>query len=744
MTLLKLTSPGVPDIYQGDEVPFLALVDPDNRRPVDWEALRRQLASSEPPAKLDLIRRTLALRARRAARLRRQLRAARRRRGRLRLHPRRRGAGRGRRPRRARRASGFRPASGATSTGRRSSCSPSVFDSALDSRGATALGWLSTPNSRLWHRAASGSGNGDRGRREFQMSNGAVRLTPSRPHARALLFGVAALIVCGRSSRLRAPRRWWSTRTRSSGLTVTQNEGFATLAWEPVAGATDYQIERTPVDAANVPTGAAVIVGVWQPIRTVTPAVAAVRRGRLRARRALPVARPRPLRDDEPAAVLRARLRHDPSAVGHRARRRPAHRLGDERQRDVHDATRRRSRTRRRSTPPATAFRFVELGRTNPTIGPTARPATGRSTCSSSATRARRRPPRRSRTGRRSSTTATSTATSRRAASRASSSRACSRSRTDPHLLEILSNVTVLIVPTINGNGRAGNDRGNETDADLNRDHALLRQPETLAFATVLRDYTPDIGARPARGRQRGPADPHVAAPERLRAARPRGQGRPRRGLDVRHRRAEPAGGTARTAPAATRHEGILRNTFGLKNVLGMLAENRASGGNTRPAEGTQLANRNRKSYGSLWEEFNTLEYFWTNLAMIRGDRRRFDRVPERERRPDRAPRLVPVGPPPALPGPRPAGLRRRPGGQPGPVAAEPVDEREHEGHGLRQPGADHRAGAVRLLRHRDAVLRARCPGIGPPLAVRLDAHGVAQETRPSGTSSGSLSRCAA
>ena len=66
MTLLKLTTPGVPDIYQGDEVPFLALVDPDNRRPVDWDGLRRRLASGEPPAKLDLIRRTLALRARRA------------------------------------------------------------------------------------------------------------------------------------------------------------------------------------------------------------------------------------------------------------------------------------------------------------------------------------------------------------------------------------------------------------------------------------------------------------------------------------------------------------------------------------------------------------------------------------------------------------------------------------------------------------------------------------------------------
>ena len=67
MTLLKLTSPGVPDIYQGDELSFLALVDPDNRRAVDWDLRRRLLASEQPPAKLDLIRRTLALRERRPA-----------------------------------------------------------------------------------------------------------------------------------------------------------------------------------------------------------------------------------------------------------------------------------------------------------------------------------------------------------------------------------------------------------------------------------------------------------------------------------------------------------------------------------------------------------------------------------------------------------------------------------------------------------------------------------------------------
>ncbi len=36
-TLLKITSPGVPDIYQGTELWDLSLVDPDNRRPVDFE-----------------------------------------------------------------------------------------------------------------------------------------------------------------------------------------------------------------------------------------------------------------------------------------------------------------------------------------------------------------------------------------------------------------------------------------------------------------------------------------------------------------------------------------------------------------------------------------------------------------------------------------------------------------------------------------------------------------------------------
>ena len=43
-TLLRLVSPGVPDIYQGAEFWELSLVDPDNRRPVDFSKLNALLA----------------------------------------------------------------------------------------------------------------------------------------------------------------------------------------------------------------------------------------------------------------------------------------------------------------------------------------------------------------------------------------------------------------------------------------------------------------------------------------------------------------------------------------------------------------------------------------------------------------------------------------------------------------------------------------------------------------------------
>ena len=75
---LQLTVPGVPDIYQGSELWDLSLVDPDNRRPVDFDRRRRLLAElhgfdpfdflaslDEGLPKLALVRAALGLRARR-------------------------------------------------------------------------------------------------------------------------------------------------------------------------------------------------------------------------------------------------------------------------------------------------------------------------------------------------------------------------------------------------------------------------------------------------------------------------------------------------------------------------------------------------------------------------------------------------------------------------------------------------------------------------------------------------------
>ncbi|MES3084143.1 malto-oligosyltrehalose synthase [Sphingomonas faeni] len=58
---LRYTVPGVPDLYQGTETADLSLVDPDNRRPVDYAARQEMLATASDP-KAALIARLLALR----------------------------------------------------------------------------------------------------------------------------------------------------------------------------------------------------------------------------------------------------------------------------------------------------------------------------------------------------------------------------------------------------------------------------------------------------------------------------------------------------------------------------------------------------------------------------------------------------------------------------------------------------------------------------------------------------------
>lgn len=51
-TLLRMTVPGVPDLYQGNEFWDFSLVDPDNRRPVDYPARAQALQAQSAPAEL--------------------------------------------------------------------------------------------------------------------------------------------------------------------------------------------------------------------------------------------------------------------------------------------------------------------------------------------------------------------------------------------------------------------------------------------------------------------------------------------------------------------------------------------------------------------------------------------------------------------------------------------------------------------------------------------------------------------
>jgi (1->4)-alpha-D-glucan 1-alpha-D-glucosylmutase len=63
--LLRLTSPGLPDLYQGDALWSLNLVDPDNRRPIDWTtqaSVLREPAPTHRTQKAHLLRRVLHLR----------------------------------------------------------------------------------------------------------------------------------------------------------------------------------------------------------------------------------------------------------------------------------------------------------------------------------------------------------------------------------------------------------------------------------------------------------------------------------------------------------------------------------------------------------------------------------------------------------------------------------------------------------------------------------------------------------
>jgi hypothetical protein len=390
-----------------------------------------------------------------------------------------------------------------------------------------------------------------------------------------------------------------------TGLAAVQEDGFATLSWNPVEGASDYQVERTPVDNADQSTGPGTIVGLWQPTRTVTPDAPTFAESgfvlgerfcwRVRARfgtTAQAFSEPvcgttRPQWGSGPGASLRTQFEQTNGAS-----------YTSDFSEYLYTAALDAASER---------VRVVEIGRT--LLG---RPINmfvfGYPEPLPSAARISESP-----------TTLIECHVHGNEPSMRESCLILARELAftdDPSLLRIMERSTVLIVPTLNGDGRAANTRGSSTGQDLNRDHSLLREPETKAFAAMLRDYTPDVAVD---GHNGDSEDLPVLGPRHLNVFEEL-YSEVKNGLVESwiYDNAALAGWYAGPySNGGASQETILRNTFGLKSIVGILSENRGGAGITRPGA-TFAGNENRKSYSQLWLIKRLLDYHYENHSTIR------------------------------------------------------------------------------------------------------------------------------
>jgi hypothetical protein len=399
-----------------------------------------------------------------------------------------------------------------------------------------------------------------------------------------------------------------------TGLAVEQDDGYASLSWDAVPGATDYQIERTPVAVDDTPTGPAAIVGVWRPNRTVRPnspvfADAGFNPGdrfewRVRARIDTAV---QPFSD--PVFGTTLPQFGNPASPGENLRTQWEQTQAAQFTSDVNeyaytaalDAASQR-------------VRVVEIGRTvlgRPInmfiIGFPAAPRSVNAVAESTA----------------------AFVNCNVHGNEPSSREAClimARElafTNDPRTLAILSNTTVLLVPAINGDGRAANTRGNSTGQDLNRDYSLIRQPETFSFVKMLRDYKPETGFDGHEFGNSEAGDLPVLPPRHLNVA----QSIFDESLDMIegwfYEHGSDDGwwycpyGCQNGGAVGLSQETILRNTMGLKSMIGSLLEARSAGGPTRPNETNAPNNRRRKTYSALYTYQQFLDYQLTNRQPI-------------------------------------------------------------------------------------------------------------------------------
>jgi hypothetical protein len=417
---------------------------------------------------------------------------------------------------------------------------------------------------------------------------------------RAFVVGGAAAVAL-----IAGPGARSASAQQVTGLTVQQRDGYATLGWQPIAGATEYEIERTPVDAADVPTGPAAIRGLWRPNRQIhqeSPTFADAGfapgdrfRWRVRARLG---GEPQPYSEPVFGTTL--------APVGPQEFLTPFE-TSPTAQFTSYEAE---IEWTRRLDAASERVRVVTIGHTALgreinlfLIGYPRPPA--------SAAEASRAP--------------TSGANCNVHGNEPSGREGCFMMirrlafSNEPWVLDILSHATVLIVPAINGDGRAANTRGNSTGQDLNRDHGRLTQPETLAFARFLRDYTPEVMVDGHEFGNTGTCDLPLLWPRHSNTA-PSVHNEGKLGLVEGWFYS--AGAMDGWWPCPYPVPGIdgaqtFTRVTGLKNMIVTLVEARSSAGASRPGEGNGAENRRRKAYSHAWTIREALEYHRTNLPAV-------------------------------------------------------------------------------------------------------------------------------
>jgi hypothetical protein len=390
------------------------------------------------------------------------------------------------------------------------------------------------------------------------------------------------------------------------GVAVAPREGYVTVSWQPVAGAAEYHIERTPVGADDTPIGEGVLVGVWRPNRQ-------VRQGRPTFADAgfIPGLRfqwrVRAVVGDEPqpfsagVATLTTRPPGPEAFVtGFESRNGADYTTYDE-----------EVEWTRRIVAASPRVRVVSLGQTPQgrtmnlfVIGLPAPVASAEAI----------------------SNGPSAGANCNVHGNEPSGREGCLMMirelafSDDPWVIDVLTHSTILIVPSFNADGRANNTRGNSAGQDLNRDHARLTQPESQIFARFLRDYTPEVMVDGHEYGNANTCDLPFLWPRHSNTA-PTVHEMSKTGLV--EGQLYDAGATDGWWGCPYPPRGIAgAQTFtrvtGLKNMVTTLVEARSGGGATRPAEaGDVPQNRRRKAYSQLWAIRQALTFHRANRPAI-------------------------------------------------------------------------------------------------------------------------------